>query len=94
MELADLWKEGNMSGDFAGLAIKRIQAAIVRHPELSGSILSGGLYVVSRDTCRIFWIVPISSRMTGHRVKSVESSGCRQPEHSGTILAKLRDRSG
>src|SRR3984957_12290907 len=82
-----------MSRDFSGLAIERFQAATVCHPELSSPVLSGELYVVPRDTCRIFWIVPISSGSTAHRVKSVEPPGCRQPEHSRAILAKLRDRS-
>src|ERR1700722_3046595 len=83
-----------MSRDFSGRAIKRVQAAIVCNPELSGSVLPGGLYVVPRDSCRIFWIMRISSGLTAHRVKSVEPPGCRQPEHSGAIFAKLRDRSG
>src|ERR1700721_1896834 len=83
-----------MSRDFSVLAIKRFQSAIVCHPELSGSVLSGELYVVPRDSRRIFWIVRISSGVTAHRVKSVEPPGCRQPEHSGAIFAKLRDRSG
>src|ERR1700733_4234661 len=83
-----------MSRDFSGLAIKRFQAAIVYYPELSASVLSGGPYIIPCYRCRILWIVRISSGSTADRVKSVEPPGCRQPKHSGAILAELRDRSG
>src|ERR1700733_1911787 len=83
-----------MSRDFSGLAIKRIQAAIVYYPELSASVLTAGPDVVPRDGCWISWIVRISSGLAAHRIKSVEPPGCRQPEHSGAILAELRDGSG
>src|ERR1700677_2756723 len=83
-----------MSRDFSGLAIKRFQAAIVYYPELSASVLSGGPYVIPCDRCRVLWILRISSGSTAPRVKSVEPPGCRQPKHSGAILAELRDRCG
>ncbi len=80
-----------MQRDFAGLAIKRIQAHARGNPEGACPVFAAGFDIVAAQTEGIGRIVTIEGDLPGCGIQSVQALGRRQPQDTSTILGDVFD---